>query len=145
MDLVLPIFGLVIGALVLFVLVGVVIGRTMPQDHIAARSVTFRRSPEDIWAAINDPAVMGERGQGMGNTETVESVPPRLLVRKIVGEKDFGGTWTCEIAPAPEGNAVTITERGFVYNPFFRFMAKYVIGHHRSIDGVMTALQRRLS
>jgi hypothetical protein len=144
MDLVLSIFGVIVAALVLFVIAGIVIGRALPQDHIAARSVTFRRSPEDIWAALEDPKIMGERGQGMGNTETVESVPPRLLVRKIVGEKDFGGTWTCEIAPAADGGTLTITERGYVYNAFFRFMTRYVIGHHRSIDGVMAALKRRL-
>ncbi len=143
MDLVLWIFGLVVAALVLFVIAGILIGRALPQDHIAARSVAFRRRPEELWDGLADPGVMGDRGQGMGKTETVESVPPRVLVRRIVGESDFGGTWTCEIAVTPAGSTLTITERGYVYNPFFRFMSRYVIGHHRSIDGVMAGLKKR--
>ena len=92
---------------------------------------------------INDRAVTEARGQGLGKTEIVESVPPRLLVRKVVGERDYGGTWTCEIAPTAEGSTLTVTENGYVYNRFFRFVSKYVIGHYRSIDGVMTSLQKR--
>ena len=134
--------GLVL-LLVLIVVAGVVIGGTLPRDHVAARTVSCRRSPEAIWAAINDPAIMEARGQGMGRSEVVESVPPRLLVRKVVGERDYGGTWTCEITPTAEGCTLTITENGYVYNRFFRFVSKYVIGHHRSIDGVLKRLQER--
>jgi hypothetical protein len=143
MDAVLWIVGGLALLLVLFVIVGVVVGGMLPQDHVAARTVSFHRSPEGMWALINDPAVMDARGQGMGKTELVESVPPRLLVRKVVGERDYGGTWTWEIAPTPDGCTLTITENGFVFNRFFRFMSRYVIGHHRSIDGVMAALRKR--
>ena len=132
--------GLVL-LLVLFVVIGAVIGGMLPRDHVATRTVLFRRPAEVIWAAINDPRVMDARGQGMGKSELVESVPPRLLVRKVVGERDYGGTWTCEIAPTADGCTLTITENGYVYNRFFRFVSKYVIGHHRSIDGVMNKLR----
>ena len=141
MDLLLWIAGALVLLLVLFVVIGVVIGGTLPQDHVAMRTVSFPRPPEAIWAAINDPAIMEARGQGMGKTELVESVPPRLLVRRVVGERDYGGTWTCEIAPTAEGCTLTITENGYVYNRFFRFMSRYVIGHYRSIDGVISRLR----
>lgn len=143
MEIVLWLVGGLVLLLGLFVIVGVVIGGMLPQDHVATRTVSFRRSPEELWALINDPTVMDARGQGMGKIETVESVPPRLLVRKVVGERDYGGTWTCEIAPTAEGCTLTITENGYVYNRFFRFMSRYVIGHYRSIDGVMASLQMR--
>ncbi|HKW79119.1 MAG TPA: hypothetical protein VJQ09_08445 [Candidatus Limnocylindria bacterium] len=143
MDLVLWAVGVIAGALVLIAAAGVVIGRSLPQDHVAARTVAFRRTPEEVWSAINDPAVMDPRGQGMGSFAEVESVPPKLLVRKVVGDRDFGGTWTCEIAATADGSTLTITERGYVYNPFFRFVSRYVIGHYRSIDGVMAALRER--
>ena len=145
MEIVLWLLGTVVLLLALFVAGGIVIGGRLPQDHVATRTVTFRRRPEDVWAAINDPAIMDARGQGMGKTELVESAAPRRLVRKVVGEKDYGGTWTCEIVRAPDGCALTITEEGYVYNPFFRFVSKYVIGHQRSIDGVMANLKRRFS
>jgi hypothetical protein len=143
MEIVLWVVGGLVLLLAAFVIAAVVIGGMLPQDHVAMRTAAFRRSPDEIWALINDPAVMEARGQGMGKSETVESVPPRLLVRKVVGERDYGGTWTCEIAPTPEGCTLTITENGYVYNRFFRFISRYVIGHYRSIDGVMTSLQKR--
>lgn len=75
--------------------------------------------------------------------ETVESVPPKRLVRRVVGEKDFGGTWTSDIESSPGGSTLTITENGEIYNAFFRFVSRYIIGHHRTIDGTMAALRKR--
>jgi len=129
--------------LILIVVVISVVGRSLPVGHMASRTVTFRRPPEEVWAAINDPALMSARGVGDAKFETMESVPPKLLVRRVVGEKDFGGTWTCEIAPAAGGSSLTITENGEIYNAFFRFVSRYVIGYHRTIDGTMAALRKR--
>jgi hypothetical protein len=131
--------------LVLVVIVAgvLLVGRSLPVGHIASRTAAFHRSPEEVWAAINDPALMSSRGVGDVKFETVESVPPKLLVRRVVGEKDFGGTWTCEIAPAASGSTLTITENGEVYNTFFRFVSRYIVGHHRTIDGTMSALRER--
>jgi hypothetical protein len=75
----------------------------------------------------------------------VEQDAPRLLVRKIVGEKAFGGTWTFEIAPeGHEASTLTITERGDVYNPLFR-TAMRLTGQTRGIDGYLAKLQAALS
>lgn len=134
----------VVAVVVAVLVAAVLVGRSLPIGHIASRSVSFRRSPEDVWAAINDPTLMSSRGVGDVKFETVESVPPKLLVRRVVGESDFGGSWTCEIAATPDGSTLTITENGEVYNPFFRFVSRFVIGHHRTIDGTMAALRRRL-
>lgn len=135
-----------VGIVVLLILIIVVIsvvGRSLPIGHIASRTVTFRRPPEELWAAISDPTLMSSRGVGDVKFETMESVPPKLLVRRVVGEKNFGGTWTCEIAPAAGGSSLTITEDGEIYNAFFRFVSRYVIGYHVTIDGTMAALRKR--
>lgn len=145
MEIALWIVSVVVGALVLFVVGGVIIGGTLPQDHVASRTASFKRRPEDVWSAINDPAIMDARGQGMGKIEEVESMPPRRLVRRVVGDRDFGGTWTCEIGPTADGATLTITENGYVYNRFFRFISKYVIGHGRSMDGVIRKLHARFA
>jgi len=131
--------------LVLIVIVAAItlVGRSLPVAHVASRTVTFRRPAEDVWAAINDPTLMSSRGVGDVKFETVESRPPKLLVRRVVGEKDFGGTWTCDIASSPGGSTLTITENGEIYNAFFRFVSRYVIGHHRTIDSTMAALRKR--
>ncbi len=67
--------------------------------------------------------------------ETTESAPPRRLVLLIADPKlPFGGTWTYVIAPTPDGSTLTITEDGFVSNPVFRFMSRFVFGHYATID-----------
>ena len=137
---------IVVGITLLLLVIVVVItlvGRSLPVAHVASRTATFRRSAEDVWAAINDPTLLSSRGVGDVKFETIESLPPRKLVRRVVGEKDFGGTWTCDIASSPGGSTLTITENGEIYNTFFRFVSRYIIGHHRTIDGTMAALHRR--
>jgi hypothetical protein len=37
-----------------------------------------------------------------------------------------------------------ITENGEIYNAFFRFVSRYIIGHHRTIDSFLAALRRHL-
>jgi hypothetical protein len=88
---------------------------------------------------------MRSRGVGDVKTETVESVPPRRLVRRIVGETSFGGTWTSELDGTPDGGTrLVITENGEVYNSFFRFVSRYIVGHQRTIDSFLAALRRHL-
>jgi hypothetical protein len=139
----------VLGALVVVValvfIIGSVVGRRLPVAHVASRSATFAVPPQRVWDVINDPAFMRSRGVGDVKTETIESVPPRRLVRRIVGEGDFGGTWTSELdAEASGATRLVITENGEVYNGFFRFVSRYIVGHHRTLDSFMTALRRRL-
>jgi len=140
-EIVVGVFVVLLVAVVAITLVG----RSLPVGHVASRAATFRRPPEEVWAAINDPALLSSRGVGDVKFETVESLPPKLLVRRVVGEKDFGGTWTCDIASAPGGSTLTITENGEIYNPFFRFASRFIIGHHRTIDGTMAALRKRFA
>lgn len=145
MELLVALGAVVVGALVLFIVIGLLVGRSLPVKHVATRSASFAASPERIWEAINDPALMRSRGVGNVRFETIESLAPRRLVRRVVGESDFGGTWTCEIAPiGVAGSRLVITENGEVYNPFFRFVSRFIVGHHRTIDSFLRALRRHL-
>ena len=129
-----------LAALVIAVAAVFAIGASLPQAHAATRARTFNASPEALWAAINDPALAPK---GSPRTETTESVPPRLLVHRVVGESAFAGSWTFEIAPASPGSSITITENASVFNPIFRFVSRFVMGHYRSLDAYMTALAER--
>jgi hypothetical protein len=130
---------------VLTVIVGTLVGRSLPVAHRASRTVDLGATPDRVWLVMNDPAFMRTRGVGDVKTETVESVPTRRLVRRIVGERDFGGTWTSELDAAPNGGTrLVITEDGEIYNTFFRFVSRYVIGHHRTIDTFIAALRKHL-
>jgi hypothetical protein len=59
-----------------------------------------------------------------------------------VDQSAFGGTWTFEVEPAADGCNVTITERGEVYNPFFRFMGRFVLGYSGTLNAYLQALAR---
>ena len=66
------------------------------------------------------------------------------LVTKIADPKlPFGGTWTYEVQPDGTGSAVTITEDGEVYNPIFRFVSKFIMGHASTINGYLRALGKK--
>ena len=58
-------------------------------------------------------------------------------------ELPFGGTWDYRLEPAGTGSRITITENGEVYNPIFRFVSRYFMGHTATIDKYLTALARR--
>ncbi len=61
----------------------------------------------------------------------------RIADRKL----PFGGTWSFDIAPAAGGESdLRVTEDGEVYNPIFRFMARFVFGYTASIEGYLRDL-----
>ncbi|PYP70520.1 MAG: hypothetical protein DMD41_14750, partial [Gemmatimonadetes bacterium] len=77
--------------------------------------------------------------------ETIAAVPPRRLVRRIADPKlPFGGTWTWEITAAPGGSTLTITEDGEIYNPIFRFVARFILGYTGTMESYLKALAARL-
>ena len=122
------------------------IGYFLPVSHHASRSAEFNKPPEVVFALIADPA--SYRGWWDGadvKSEVVERVPPSKLVTKIVGETQFGGTWTFEITPTPAGARMTITERGEIYNPIFRALAKYVFGYTGTMESCLAAAQNKLA
>jgi hypothetical protein len=144
-EIVLAILGALVVILILVFIAGTALGRRLPVAHVASRSVVLAVPPERVWEVINDPAFMRSRGVGDVKTDTVESVPPRRLVRRIVGETDFGGTWTSELDGEPAGGTrLVITENGEIYNSFFRFVSRYIVGHHRTIDSFLAALRHHL-
>jgi uncharacterized protein YndB with AHSA1/START domain len=157
----------IIGGLVALGLVIYVIGLLLPQSHVASSSARFAAKPDALWASLTDVAAFpqwrrdvtrveilpdenGQRGwreygrQGTVTYRVVESVPQRRLVSRIADEHlPYGGTWTYELAPAGDGTRLTITERGEIYNPVFRFVARFVMGHTATMNGVLRALGAR--
>jgi hypothetical protein len=128
--------------------VGVValIGYFLPVNHDASRSADFNVPPADVFALVSDldgyPAWWPDNEVKVG---VVESAPPSRLVTRIVGETQFGGTWTWEITPTPQGSRATISERGEVYNPIFRTLSRFVFGHTSTMDSCLAAAKKKLS
>lgn len=161
--------------IVLAVLVGVpvvmiLVGVFLPRDHVAAVSIVLRQPPESIWAVVRDLETVPQwwpemrsseratgpdgrerwrQGSGGGAMTVVieEEQPPRRLVSRIESPPGapFGGAWIYEIAPEGDGSRVTVTERGWVANPLFRFLSRYAFGHYRTLENYMRALGKKFN
>lgn len=153
-----------VGILALLVVIVVGIGYTLPVAHTARRSVTLRATPPEVWAVITDVAayptwrsdiesvevlapvngLQSWREKGRNDAITFAMVradpPTRLVVRIADADLPFGGEWEYEITPDGAGSRVVITERGEVYNPVFRFVSRFVMGHTATIDAYLRAL-----
>jgi hypothetical protein len=160
---------LVVAGLVVFAVAALatLAGAMLPRDHVARRSLRLHRTaPNDLWAVVADLAgapawrpdvktmerapdrrghpVWVEHGaNGDLAFEIVEAAAPRRLVTEIVDSSMFGGTWTYEIGGEVESAVLTITEHGWVSNPIFRLVSKYVFGHHATMDGYLRNLAKR--
>ena len=143
-----------------------IVGSLLPKNHTVSRTTSLRQSPDAVWAVISGPPNwrpdvrsfaelpphdghrMWSETDKSGQTityEAMESIAPRRLVTRIADPKlPFGGTWTYEISPTSDGCTLTITENGEVYNPVFRFVSRFIMGHAATHTAYMKALHTRL-
>ena len=155
------------GLLVVLVLVVCVIGYLLPKSHVASASARFAAPPASIWSSLTDVAAFPKWRPGVVRVEllpdedgqrgwrelakhdavtyrVVESVPPRRLVIRIADQNlPYGGSWTYDLTPHGGGTRLTITENGEVYNPIFRFVSRFIMGHTSMMESVLRALGTR--
>jgi len=159
---------IVAGSVVAIVATVAIVGAALPRDHVAAMSARIPAPPESVWTALTTPAEFPawradvqrvellpaaptgaswrEHGSNGAITYVIDAAdPPRRLVGRIADEGlPFGGSWEYRIEPDGDATSrVTITERGSVYNPIFRFVSRFVMGHTRTIDSYLRALAKR--
>lgn len=136
----------IVASLVAVVGVIALIGFFLPVSHVASRSAEFDKPVEQVFALMSNPAAYEQWWLGATvKSEVVEMVPPSKVVTRVVGETQFGGTWTIDITPTPAGSRVTITERGEIYNVLFRALSKLVLGYTRTMESCLAAAQKRLA
>lgn len=159
-----------LAALIVAVL-GVVtaIGWKLPPEHRITREAELPHRPDAVWTAISDfaalPAWMPgirrvhrldaiegrerwvyETAEGDMTIEVVtRSAPTELTIRSVSSDLAFGGTWTHRISPAAAGSLLSITEHGWIANPFFRFTYRYVFADATTPDEALAALKRYLA
>jgi uncharacterized protein YndB with AHSA1/START domain len=136
----------VVGSLIAVIGIVALIGYFLPIDHEASRSAEINQPPEPVFALLSDLDNYHSWWPGATvKSEVVDSRPPSRIVTRVVGETQFGGTWTIDIAPAPRGSRVTITERGEIYNVVFRTLSKFVFGYTSTMESCLDAAKKRLS
>jgi hypothetical protein len=153
------------GGLVALTILVTLIGMILPRDHVASTTATIEAAPNAVWHAISDvasaatwrdlqkveivnpgPPLRWKELSKFGpiTYEQVESTVPTKFVSRIADTgQGFGGTWTFVLAPAGDGTKVTITENGFVSNPIFRFMSRFVFGYYGTQEAYLRALGKK--
>lgn len=161
---------LIIGVAAVIALVALMalVGAFLPRDHRATSTITLRQPPDSVWQAVRDlggvtawwremtesvrlPDKDGHEAwrQKVGGFDmplvVLESQPPRRLVTKVDSPAGaaFGGTWTYELTPDSGGTRISVTEAGWIANPIFRFMSRFLFGYYGSLDGYLKALGTR--
>ncbi len=129
--------------LVAVVAVVAIVGCMLPQGHQASRSARFNQPRERLYPAVQQQ-VEEEQKTSDVRMEVAENRPPSRLVMRVAPGQAFGGTWTFEFVPEGDGTRLTITERGEVYNPVFRFMSRFVFGHTATMDAFIDSLGKRV-
>jgi hypothetical protein len=156
-----------LGCLALVAVVMVLVGLFLPRDHVATRHAIYRQPPAALYGAVRSIATLTQWRTGLKSVEplpdengraryrevsghgqvtyrVLEDKPAGRLVLEIADENlPYGGTWTYEFNPAPTGGTLRITERGFVKNPLFRFLARFVFGHTATMEQYLRDLGRK--
>lgn len=158
------VFITIVAVLAALIIIMVFIGRSLPEKHTASQTRSFASSPDDVWkvvtnvsewkswrkgvkeAAMRGPDTFLEKGSN-GDVEyrisnSVAGVSHTTTI--ITKDLPYGGAWHYVFEKEGSGCKLTITENGEVYNPFFRFMSKYIFGHDGTLKTYMNDLQAAL-
>ena len=156
---------IVAGILAAIILIVVVIGFALPVKHTATTEATINAPPKSVYLLITDidrfpnwrpsikrierlPDSAGKTrfrefgGDGTILYEVESAEPDRRVVTRIADRSlPFGGSWTYEMIPRGDSTTLRITEDGEVYNPVFRFVSRFVMGHDRTMKRYLGDVQ----
>jgi hypothetical protein len=152
----------VLGAIVLLVILVIAVGSLLPKNHVVSRRARYAATPEQLFALISGsqnwrPDVLQSeeytdargrrfekettRDKTTIDYELLDIAPPRSIKRRIATQNlPYSGTWVFSLQPSGGGTTVSITEEGEVYNPVFRFVSRFILGHTHTIDAYLRAL-----
>jgi uncharacterized protein YndB with AHSA1/START domain len=159
----------VLGAAVALIALMALIGLLVSREHRATSTITLRQPADSVWKVVRDlggvtawwpeikesvrqPDKDGREvwRQKMSGWDVplivIESTAPRRLVTQIDTSAggSFGGTWTYELTPhSGGGTTISVTEAGWIGNPIFRTLSRFVFGYYGSLDGYLKALGKR--
>ena len=157
----------VIGAILALLAIMGWVGSMLPREHVAASTITLEAPADSVWQVVRDLGAVpswwrdmkgAERVAGASREtwryrdrfnspmplEVLDEEPYRLVLRIATEGGPFGGTWTYDVEATDTGGArATVTEVGWIANPFFRVMARTVLGYHATLDSYLGALGRR--
>jgi hypothetical protein len=161
--------GIVLGVIVVLVVIVVIIGYTLPKAHVAVSSAQFHKPAADLFRIITDVGSAATWRKDVQRIEMLPpsgsriawrevskdgvvnyegeivrapspGVPGRFISHIVSKDLPYGGEWIIDVSMNGGGSVVTVTENGEVYNPIFRFVSRFVMGHSATIDSYLRAL-----
>jgi hypothetical protein len=161
---------IVFGALVAVAVVVSMAGWMLPVKHRAMRQATYQAPASRIFGLLTDVDGYPRWRRGVERVEVfadsggsrrfreyssdgaityqveTEARDRQLIVGIVDRSLPFGGRWTYDLLPAGgDSTTLRITEDGEVYNPLFRFVSRFVLGHHATIDRYLHDLAAALA
>jgi hypothetical protein len=106
----------IVAVVAVLLIVAALVGSTRPKDHVATLTATLPANDSTVWALLHQD-ISGYESR----TRITASVERRTLIREVLPGQGYSGSWTYELLPEGPGTRLTITERGHVDNPLFRF------------------------
>lgn len=157
-----------LGVIALLLVILIAVGYTLPVKHRATVSATIAASPDQVYALIANVAAFPSWRNGVQSVEVLPSPdgrrrwrevskngtipfvietadPPARLVTRIDSKSlPFGGTWTYDVQPDSGRTRLQITEDGEIYNPIFRVVSRFFIGHEGTMRQYVSDVERKL-
>jgi len=145
-----------------------IIGALLPRRHVATRAARYPVPRAELYSILRAFEQTPTWRSGIGAVEllpadegrprfrersrhgdityrVLEDRPTEKLVLEIAdADLPFGGTWTFALSEVPSGAELRLTEHGEVKNVFFRFLARFVFGHTRTIETYLRDLGRKI-
>jgi len=159
-----------LGSVIALVVIVALIGWMLPVRHSATVARTYKASAPALFGLLTDAPsfptwrhevtkiemLPDENGRRRWKETTKNgpitfvaerAEPDRLLVARIADASlPFGGSWTYELTPVGNGSTtLRITEDGEVYNPIFRFVSRFVMGHEATMKQYLSAVGTRFA
>jgi uncharacterized membrane protein len=144
---------IIAGVIICIVLIVVIIGYVLPVKHRSTVQVIVQATPEKVWQRLVTFQDYPKWRKDLKSVEVksdiewietnnsndklpfkiVANEPSKRFVTQINStDLPYGGNWEFDLVPQKNNTLVTIIENGEVYNPIFRFVSKYIIGHTAS-------------
>lgn len=157
-----------LGVLVGLVALMALMGAFVPREHRATSTITLRQPIDSVWLVVRDlggvPSWWPEIKESVRQPDrngreiwrqkmsgfdvpliVIDAAAPTKLVTQIDTSAGgaFGGTWSYDLVPESGGTRISVTEAGWIGNPIFRFLSRFIFGYYGSLDGYLTALGKK--
>ncbi|TGL63699.1 LIC10604 family protein [Leptospira sarikeiensis] len=157
--------GVILLSVAIVIILIVLSGYLLPKDHMASVEKDFSSSQESIYRIIRNIREYKTWRSGLTSVEVesdtlwtesdphgneirfgiIEEKSPQYLRTKILSEDlPFGGGWEFELTSNGQSTKLKITEKGFVTNPLFRLLSKFVFGHDATMKTYLEDLSKKL-